>query len=131
MVPYLLPDHPDHEKTNRLRRKEYQAVNPTVIHETYHTCVFKLRREPQATVRTVLDYLNFSLCIPLDSTTVRLGLKLGSEFSLGGRDALILASYISSKQVSTFVTLDSSLLVINYLKLEGKTLKIIAPESVV
>lgn len=130
LVPYLVPDHPDHEKTKSLKEKRYVAVNPTVLHETYHTCVFKLRRKPAETVRTLLDYMEFSYCLQIDSATVKLGLKLGLQLSLGGRDALILASYAASKDVKAFVTLDNTLLAIKSLKIEKKTLRIIGPESV-
>ncbi|MCL5068398.1 MAG: hypothetical protein M1368_08625 [Thaumarchaeota archaeon] len=46
----------------------------------------------------------------MNSGTVELALKLALKHSLGGRDALILASYALSKQVKTFVTTDESIL---------------------
>lgn len=54
--------------------------------------------------------MNYSACLPLNSGTVELALKLALKHSLGGRDALILASYALSKQVKTFVTTDESIL---------------------
>ncbi|MHB2036558.1 MAG: hypothetical protein ACYCPW_07425, partial [Nitrososphaerales archaeon] len=82
LVPYLVPDHPDHELTKPLKGKRH-AVNPTVLHETYHTCVFNLKRKPDETVAALLDYMNYSLCLSMNFATVELGLKLALKHSLG------------------------------------------------
>ncbi len=126
LVAYLMPDHPDHEATRGLTRKLH-AVNPTVLHETYHTSVFKLKRRPDNAVRVLLDYMNFALCLSVGSETVRQGLRLALEHQLGGRDALILASYLLSGRVRRFVTMDESLLSIKEVKLGRKVLGIIRP----
>ena len=126
LVAYLVPDHPDHQLTKPLRVKRH-AVNPAVLHETYHTCVFKLKRPAKDTVNTLIEYMDFSMCIPIDSYTVELGLRLALQYSLGGRDALILASYSRAKQVKKFVTMDKSLLAIGELALGKKKLSIVSP----
>jgi predicted nucleic acid-binding protein len=123
LVAYLVPDHPDHELTKSLMGKRH-AVNPTVLHETYHACVFKLRRRPDETVATLRDYMNFALCLSMNSDTVDLGLKLAIRHSLGGRDALILASYMLSKQINKFVTLDGSLFSVRRIEIGKKALEI-------
>lgn len=123
LVAYLIPDHPNHEATKRLTRKHH-AVNPTVLHETYHTSVFKLKRRPRDTVRAMLGYMSLALCLPVNSTTVEYALRLALKHSLGGRDALILASYLLSREVETFVTMDKSLLSLKEVKLGKKSLKI-------
>ncbi len=125
-MPYLVPEHPDHKAT-KLLAEEYHAVNPTVLHETYHTSVFKLRREPEETVRVLLDYMNLALCIPVSSVTVERGLKIALKHSLGGRDALILASFLLSREVKALVTMDKSLLSLEEIRLGKKVLKIISP----
>ena len=58
LLAYLVPEHPDHESTGVLAEEKY-AVNPTVLHETYHASVFKLRRRPSDTVRALLDYMTW------------------------------------------------------------------------
>jgi predicted nucleic acid-binding protein len=126
LIAYLVPDHPDHRKVKSIADKDH-VVNPTVIHETYHTCIFKLRRDPEETVRVLLSYMKLAHCLPITEKTVELGLKLGLEHSLGGRDALILSSYLSSTQVSMIVTLDEALLRIKQVKSGGKTVKIFTP----
>lgn len=130
LVAYLVPDHPDHDRTRSLEGKRH-AINPTVLHETYHTCVFKLRRRPEDTVGALLEYMRVSLCLPIDSDTVELGLRFALEHHLGGRDSLILASYASSEyQLSTFVTFDEALLNIRQVTSGGRRkrrLKIVEP----
>jgi len=61
----------------------------------------------------------------MNSATVEFGLRLALEHSLGGRDALILASYALSKQVNEFVTFDESLLSIGRIQVGRKTLKVV------
>ena len=56
LVAYLVQEHPDHSTVRSLANKTH-AINPTVIHETYHTCVFKLRLDPEETVKVLLSYL--------------------------------------------------------------------------
>lgn len=93
-------------------------------HDTYHTSVFQLKRRPNDAVRTLLGYMEMALCLPISSATVELGPRHVLKHSLGGRDALILASYLLSKEVKTFVTMDKSLLSLKKLKLGKKLLKI-------
>lgn len=126
LVAYLVPDHLDRELMRPLAKKMH-AVNPTVIHETYHTCVFKLRRNPEVTARSLLEYMKQSLCLPINSDTVDLGLKFALEYRIGGRDALILASYASSDHLRRFVTLDQSLLAIKEVTVGKRSLRIVKP----
>jgi predicted nucleic acid-binding protein len=98
------------------------------MHETYHTCVFKLRLDPKEIVKVLLSYLKFALCLPITEKTIELGLKLALEHNLGGRDSLILASYVSSLQVNKFVTFDGALLNIGQIKTGRKMLRISRPD---
>jgi predicted nucleic acid-binding protein len=107
--------------------EESHAVNPTVLHETYHTCVFKLRRRPEDTVRTLSAYMDLAVCLRIDSSTVRQGLKLALNHSLGGRDSLILASYLMSKEVRALVTFDETLLRLGEIGMGKRRLKIVSP----
>ena len=75
-------------------------------------------------VRTLTDYMNYSACLPLNSGTVELGLKLALKHSLGVRDTLILASYSPSKQVKTFVTMDESILYVREVLIGKKIAKV-------
>ena len=126
VLAYLIPDHPDHRKTQVLVGSLH-VVNPTVIHETYHTSVFKLRRNPSETARVLLDYVDLALCLPIDTLTAKRGLRLAARHSLGGRDALILASYLLSKKVRRFVTFDKSLLALGEVRAGARILPIVSP----
>lgn len=128
LLAYLIPEHPDHRKTRVLVDRKH-AVNPTVIHETYHASVFKLKMNPINTVKTLLDYVDLVLCLPIEVMTVRRGLRLAARHSLGGRDALILASYLLSAKVGTFVTFDNSLLALKEVKTGTRTLTITSPNA--
>lgn len=128
LLAYLIPDHPDHEKTAVLRGRMH-AVNPTVIHETYHASVFRLKRNPANTVRVLFDYMDLALSLPIDTLTSKRGLGLAARHSLGGRDALILASYLLSKKVRRFVTFDKSLLALGEVKAGARILPIVSPTA--
>jgi predicted nucleic acid-binding protein len=128
LVAYLVPDHPDHSSTASLRSKRH-AVNPTVLHETYHTCVFKLKRPALETANTLIDYMKVSDCVSMDSETAELGLRLASEHALGGRDALILASYSRARLIRKFVTMDKSLLALGRLVVGKRKLTIMSPRK--
>ena len=123
LVAYLVPEHPHHQLTRSLE-EEMHAVNPTVILETYHTCVYRLNRRADETARTLVDYMDNSLCLALDPKTAEFGLTLALKYSIGGRDALMLASYALAKQVRRVVTMDKSLLAIRELKVGRKNLRI-------
>lgn len=107
--------------------KENHAVNPTVLHETYHASVFKLRRNSYDTLRVLLDYMDLALCLTIDSNVVRRGLELADKHSLGGRDGLILAPYLLSRKIRAFVTMDKSLLSLNQVRIGGRELGIVSP----
>jgi len=46
IVAYLDEDHPSHGETEGLA-EEPVALNPTIVHEAYHTLVFKMKWTPQ------------------------------------------------------------------------------------
>jgi predicted nucleic acid-binding protein len=103
------------------------AVNPTVIHETYHTCVFKLKRASEQTVKAILNYMKLTLFLSVSGKTTEQALKIASEYKLGGRDALIISSYLSAKQVVRFITLDEELLNVGQVKFGNARLVISEP----
>ena len=78
-------------------------------------------------MKALLEHMNLALCLPTNSVTVERGLRLALKYSLGERDALILASYLSSKDVSAFVTMDRSLLSLKEIGFGKKMLRIVSP----
>jgi predicted nucleic acid-binding protein len=127
LVAYLDRDHPQHRKVKPLASKRV-ALNPTVIHETYHALVFKLKWSPDGarlTLREALDDRN-NLFLNQTLDTTRAGLALAERYSLEGRDSLILANYMSPS-VSYMLTFDKTLLSIGRAIFGRRELKIRSP----
>jgi len=127
LVAYLDRDHPQHQKVKSLASKRV-ALNPTVIHETYHALVFKLKWSPEEAALALREALDDRNNLFLNQTldTTRTGLALAERYSLGGRDALILANYLSSS-VSHLQTFDKALLALERVVYGRRELKIRSP----
>ena len=105
--------------------EEPVCLNPTIVHEAYHTLVFKMKWAPQdasealteASMDTKNRFLNQTL------RTTRMGLRLAVDHNLGGRDALILANFVAAR-ISKFVTFDRDLLKLGVVKYGRATLSI-------
>lgn len=97
------------------------ALNPTVVHETYHTLVFKRRMPPKdarAKLKALVGdkrttFLNITKTISLYS------LDLASEFNLGGRDALIVGCCLWNG-VESLLTHDKALLDEGEIRFKGR-----------
>jgi len=126
LIAYLVQTHPDHQRVIALQTKHH-AVNPTVIHETYHTFVFKLKVEPKVAARLLLEYIKGTLFLDIKYSDTEIGLKIASEYGLGGRDSLILAPFVMSPQVTKFITFDSQLLNLK-ISYGDRKLAIISPD---
>jgi len=87
------------------------AVDPTVIHEIYHTLVFRQKWLPEDAVKRLTTLMKHPFVEFYNQTkTVSLiGLRLAERYRLGGRDALVIASYIANK-TPTLYTHDADLL---------------------
>ena len=127
LVAYLDRDHPQHQKVKSLASKRV-ALNPTVVHEAYHALVFKLKWSPETArlaLREALDDRN-NLFLNQTLDTTRTALVLAERYSLGGRDSLILANYMSPS-VSYMLTFDKALLSIGKAVFGRRELKIRSP----
>ncbi|GIU72779.1 MAG: hypothetical protein KatS3mg003_2258 [Candidatus Nitrosocaldaceae archaeon] len=125
LIAFLIDNHPDHDKVKGLL-DSIHVINPTVIHEVYHTCVFKLRIDAKVIADILMEYIDNTLFLPITYDTTRLGLRIAVKYMLGGRDALIIASYLNSN-IRRLVTFDKELLKLNKIALEGKRIDIIKP----
>lgn len=127
LVAYLDRDHPQHQKVKPLASKRV-ALNPTVIHETYHALVFKLKWSPEGARLALKEALDDRNNLFLNQTldTTRTGLALAGRYSLGGRDSLMLANY-TSPSVSYMLTFDKALLALERVVYGRRKLKIRAP----
>ena len=93
-------EYPEHKKASNLllnlSAENKIALNPTTIHETYHTLVFGqkwIQQDAAETLKMLLKhpYIKF-LNQTLRSTTIALTLSV--KHGLGGRDALIIANFL-------------------------------------
>jgi len=110
LVAYLDKDHPQHGNAKSLARRRV-ALNPTVLHESYHTLVFKMKWDRDEASKTLLEILDDADVLFLNQTkeTTRIGLRFAEHYAIGGRDALILASFLSPSVVE-FRTFDKELI---------------------
>ncbi|MDP2899538.1 MAG: type II toxin-antitoxin system VapC family toxin [Candidatus Bathyarchaeota archaeon] len=99
----LDPAFPEHGKLDGLlfdlSPEKTVAVNPTVIHETYHTLVHFQNIVPSDAVKR-LNLIMKHPYIEFYNQTKRIcqiGLKLAEKYALGGRDSLILSNYLANK----------------------------------
>ena len=87
------------------------GLNPTIIHETYHTLVFSQKWLPSEARQRLLitlqhpyvEFYNQSKRVSL------MALDLATHYGLGGRDSLIIANFIAN-DVPVLYTRDSDLL---------------------
>ena len=112
----LDPAYPEHEKLKNLlialSPENRVAINPTILHETYHTLVFSQKWVPNEAGKRLKmlfkhPYIEF---FSQTRKTCIIAINLALQHKLGGRDALIIANFIANK-VPTICTHDHELLV--------------------
>ena len=110
LVAYLDGDHPSHGRTHKLAQ-EAVALNPTVVHEAYHTLVFRMKWKATETSRVLREVIADERNLFLNQTlkTTKVGLGIAVENNLGGRDALILANFLSAG-IRRMVSFDDELI---------------------
>jgi predicted nucleic acid-binding protein len=128
LVAYLDAGHPAHAETEFLAERGV-ALNPTVIHEAYHTLVFKMKWAEEEASRTLIAACMDEQNLFINQTlrTTRAGLKIATEHrGLGGRDALILANLLVGK-VGELVTYDKDLLAVAKVRYGRSTISMWRP----
>ncbi len=112
---YVLDEaYPEHEKVKWvlvLSAGDKIALNPTTIHETYHTLVFSQKWMPQEAADALKTFLEDPTSVFFNQTrkTSIIALNLSVKHNLGGRDALIAANFLSN-QTPIMLTHDKALL---------------------
>ncbi len=99
------------------------ALNPTVLHETYHTLVFGqkwVQEEAAGTLKTLLKH-PYTAFYSQTKQNCQLGLNLSVQHGLGGRDALMIANFLANK-VPTIFTHDQEILKLHKLSWRGFSL---------
>ena len=116
----LDPAYPEHaivkDLLGNLSPESTIALNPTILHETYHTLVFSLQWFPKEAAARLLMLLKHPYIEFFNQTKkiVQIALNLSVKHNLGGRDALIIANFIANK-VPTIYTHDKELLTLQEL----------------
>jgi predicted nucleic acid-binding protein len=111
----LDPAYPENEKLRNLlldlSPANRLALNPTIIHETYHTLVHSQKWFSNEAVKRLKMLLKHPYIEFFSQTrkTCTIALNLANQHKLGGRDSLIIANYLANK-VPTIYTHDQELL---------------------
>jgi len=105
--------------------EEAVALNPTIIHEAYHTLVFKMKWTGMEASRILIEAIadDRNLFINQTLKTTKAGLRIAAENNLGGRDALILANFLTAG-IKEIVTLDDGLIALKKVTYGKNTLTI-------
>jgi predicted nucleic acid-binding protein len=110
----LDPAYPEHTHLSylllNLSPDNIIALNPTVIHETYHTLVNYSEWLPEETATRLSLLLKHPFIRFFNQTkqTSQIALNLSVKHNLDGRDALIIANFITNK-IQTIYTHDQKL----------------------
>jgi predicted nucleic acid-binding protein len=114
----LDPAYPEHKTLNKLLLElsatNTIALNPTVLHETYHTLVYYLEWYPQEAAEKLsllLKHPNIEFYNQTKQTS-QIALNIAAQNNLVGRDALIIANFIANK-IPTLLTHDQDLIKTN------------------
>ena len=120
LVYALDPTLREHDQAKaKILRLEGLCLNPTVIHETYHTLVFKRKMKPADAHVKIIEILedDRTLFANQTRTVAELCLRLAVKHGLGGRDALIIGCY-AINGITRMLTHDEQLLRLGIVKFE-------------
>lgn len=96
-------------------------VNPTVVHEVYHTLVFKRKMRPADAAQKLTESLRDERTLFLNQTKLvsSFALSLAVEHGLGGRDSLIIGCYLYNR-INRILTHDEEILKLGVLKFRDR-----------
>jgi predicted nucleic acid-binding protein len=123
----LEPAYPEHEQVKdllpSLSSENTVALNPTVLHEAYHTLVFYLEWTPEEAARKLTALIKYPYIEFFNQTkkTTVIALNLSRKHNLDGRDAFIIANFLANK-IPIMLTHDKPILRIQ--KITWKNLNI-------
>lgn len=128
----LDPAFPEHARASSLLSRassEFRfAINPTTVHEAYHTLVYKqkwLREDASERILSIIRQKHFSFLNQTKSITQN-ALHLADKYELGGRDALILSNYLMNN-INQMYTHDQSIITLGKVTLRTKELAFTDP----
>jgi len=124
LVYALDPTFPEHMKAkNAILSLDGWFINSTVIHETYHTLVYKRKMMPTDAKKKLIEFLGDKRTFFVNQTKLIaiFSLSLAVEYNLGGRDSLIIGCYLYNK-INNMLTHDDEILKLKGLKFRGKSI---------
>jgi predicted nucleic acid-binding protein len=135
IICYALDDaYPEHEKLRSLlldlSPENKIALNPTTIHEAYHTLVFSQKWTPEDSADALKVLLKNPDAEFYNQTrkTSTIALNLSVQYKLGGRDALIVANFLAS-EIPLMYTHDRTLLKLQKITWKNTNLTIKDPSN--
>jgi predicted nucleic acid-binding protein len=129
LVYSLDPTFPEHDRAKKaILSSGGCAVNSTVIHETYHTLVFRRKISPIDSRRKLVEFLADRRMFFINMTKVvsLFAMNLAVKTKLGGRDSLIVGCYLHNR-ISEMYSHDDDLVKLKKLSMKERTLRIIDP----
>jgi len=131
----LDPAFNEHKKAKSLivktiRSKQKISINPTTIHETYHTLVYKQKWVQDDARTKIIAFIRHPQVVFQNQTKkiCLLALRLAVNLNLGGRDSLILANLLENRTEKLY-THDKDLLLLKRVSIGGYSLLIEDPIS--
>ncbi|MBO3803835.1 MAG: type II toxin-antitoxin system VapC family toxin [Candidatus Brockarchaeota archaeon] len=125
LVYSLDPTFPEHGAAKRaVLSLEGWFVNPTVIHESYHTLVYKRRMGRMDAKAKLEGFLSDKRTSFLSQTkaVTSFSLDLAAAYDLGGRDSLIISCYLYNR-IGRMITHDDKILKRMSLSFRGKSIR--------
>ncbi len=103
-------------------------MNATVVHETYHALVFRRKISAADTRRKVVGFLNDGRTTFVNTIKAAslFSLTLAAKMNLGGRDSLIIGSYLHSR-IGKMYSHDQDLVELRKVSAKGITFQITDP----
>jgi predicted nucleic acid-binding protein len=116
IICYALDDaYPEHEKLRDflldLSPENKIALNPTTIHQAYHTLVFSQKWTPEESANALRVLLKNPYVEFFNQTrkTITIALNIAVQYKLGRRDSLIVTNFLAN-QTPIMYTHDKELL---------------------
>jgi len=125
----LDPTYPEHEQAKgAILSQEGWALNATVVHETYHTLVFRRRISPNDSKIKISSFLKNQRTTFLNLTKAvsLFALDLATKTDLGGRDSVIIGCYLQNR-IPEIYSHDDDLLTLKRISLKGRQLRVTDP----
>jgi predicted nucleic acid-binding protein len=125
----LDPTFPEHSKAKKaILSSDGVAINSTVVHECYHTLVFRRKIPPTDSKLKIVELLKDSRTTFLNMTkgVSLFALNLATKMNLGGRDSLIIGCYLHNN-VAEIYTHDEDLAKLVTINFKRRHIRIIDP----